>query len=269
MENDDFAPREKPRTANKVLAAAIATVAMAGAGLYVFIRGSAYFENGQFILIVFFLCSLALLFLGVLRLKIPMAGLGLVLGVICLFGAYEKFAWRRAYVESGLAGKPFILDAHVRTYPPLEVYLAAPYLGLPDWVRLARDCVEPVRATTAPGEHCGNLEDIRKTYHVDAKAEVKAYRDRMARTADQIVKGKLGKKKDYQACIARKDCAEVPLLPKDVNPDTVDPESNDYLPVRRMFWQLIDEKTVTPELCARIILCAALSKTGAITDVEF
>ncbi len=265
---DDFAPREKTRTLGKVLMATIATVAMAGAGLYVFIRGAAYFENGQFLLIGAFLLALVLVFVGTMRVRIPVAITGLVLGAVCLFGAYEKFAWRRTYVESGLSGKPFILDAHIRTYPPLESYLAAPYLGLPDWVRLARDCVEPLRAGLAAGEHCANLDDIRSTYHIDVKTELKAYRERMARTADQIVKGKLTKKKDYQACIARKDCAEVPLLPKDVDPDMIDPESNDHLPVRRMFWQLIDEKTLTPELCARIPLCAALTKTGALVNVE-
>ena len=57
-------------------------------------------------------------------------------------------------------------------------------------------------------------------------------------------------------------------MPKDVDPDMIDPDSNDHLPVRRMFWQLIDEKTLTPELCAHIPLCAALTKTGALVNVE-
>lgn len=266
---DDFAPREKTQTTNKALSAALVTVAMAGAGLYVFISGVPWFETGQYALIFLFLVLLGGLFFAVFRMRIPLAILVFALGIATLYAAHEKFAWRRDYLESGIAGKVFILDPYIRDYPPLEFYLAAPWLGLPDWVRLARDCVDPVRKGMAAGENCANLSAIQSTYHIDIKKELQAYRARMARTADQISKGKITKKKEYQSCIARKDCAEVPLLPKDIDPDSIDPESNDYLPVRRMFWQLTNEKTMTPELCASLVLCAALLKTGAISDAKF
>lgn len=266
---DDFAPREKTQTTNKVLFAALVTLALSGAGLYVFVGGVPWFEPGQYVLILLFLGILALLFFSIFRMKIPLAGLAILLGVATLYAAQEKLAWRRAYLDNGIAGKAFVLDPYIRDYPSLESYLAAPWLGLPDWVRLARECVEPVRSGLAPDEDCASLPAIEGKYHIDIKSELLSYRARMARTADQIAKGKLTKKKDYQSCVARKDCAEVPLLPKDVDPDSIDPESNDYLPVRRMFWQLTNEKTMTPELCASIVLCAALTKTGAISDAKF
>ncbi len=248
-------------SAARAMAAPIATLGLGCVGFYLFARDWAYFENGQTGLIACFLAGLVGFFFAFARKKIFFIVLAVALCGAALFASQKKYEWRRNYLEKARSGTPFVLEPYITAYPPYEEYLLASWLGKPDWVRFAHDCIEPEEE---PAKACGDLSAIRLKYNIDIMAALNTYRNKMAQTAQKIVDGKITKKIDYMNCLSSKQCAEVPLLPPDVDADMIDPESDDFLQIRKPFWQLVNDKSITPEICAWIGLCRALGKTGAL-----
>lgn len=266
MDDDDLQESGKEGfSAARAVAAPVATLALACAGFYMFAKDWSYFENGQMGLIACFLAGLVGFFFAFSRKKMALAILAVALCGLSVFASQKKYEWRRNYIESGRSGVPFPLEPYIDRYPPYEEYLLAPWLGTPDWVRFSRECIEPVLKEEEPGKSCGNLGAIRQKYNIDVMAALNSYRNKMAQTAKKIADGKLTKKIDYMNCLSSRQCAEVPLLPPGVDADALDPESDDFIRIRRPFWQLVNDKTITPEICVYMNLCRVLGKTGAVS----
>lgn len=253
--------KQEEFSATRAMVAPIATLGLGCVGFYMFAKDWAYFENGQTGLIACFLAGLVGSFFAFSRKKFFFAVLAVALCGAALFASQKKYEWRRDYLEKGASGNPFVLEPYITAYPPYEEYLLASWLGKPDWVRFAQDCIEP---ENEPEKVCSSISAILQKYNIDVTATLNAYRNKMAQTAQKIVDGKITKKIDYMNCLSSKQCAEVPLLPPDVDADMIDPESDDFLQIRKPFWQLVNDKTITPEICAWISLCRSLGKTGAL-----
>jgi len=125
-------------------------------------------------------------------------------------------------------------------------------------------CVDPVLAGRDVGEACRSIENIRATYNIDIAAQIEARRTRMAETARRIAAGELQDPLLYKACIARDECAEVPLLPPEV--DTADPDklTPAQLEISTAFWDLAEQKKMTRPVCDLIPECKAVVKLGVI-----
>lgn len=262
---DDFA---MPPATGKPAVAATLTLVVAASGIYFFVRDWAYFEVGQLVLIGIFLVSLVLLYFCIVKFRMLSAFFLVMLCMALIFASQEKYQWRREYITSGMAGKPFLLEAYIDHYPPLEEYLAAPYLEIPDWVRFSHDCIEPVVNNLQPGMNCTTTSRIKEAYNIDVRKVLRDYKARMAQTALRIERGQIAQKKRYERCIAEKQCAEVPLLPARVDPASVDPKSQDYIEIRRPFWQLINTKPdeLTVDICEYMLLCRVLTRVGALNE---
>jgi hypothetical protein len=84
----------------------------------------------------------------------------------------------------------------------------------------------------------------------------------MKRTAQRIQDGNLKTKKAYQQCLTNKTCAIIPLLPANVDAEQIEQQSTDHIKTRRMFWSLINDTQISPEICEFIDLCRALRNSG-------
>lgn len=125
-------------------------------------------------------------------------------------------------------------------------------------------CVEPALAGFEVGQACRSIENIRATYNIDIEAQIEKKRARMAATAQRIAADELQDPLIYKACIARDECAEVPLLPPGV--DISDPSrlTKSQLEISTAFWDLAEKKKMTPSVCNLIPECRAMVKLSVI-----
>ncbi len=262
LEDLDLAP--KPKVSHPVMAA-ILSILFGSIGIFFFIKDFNYFENGQIVLIVLFALFMALFFYGINKVRLGKAVFALFLAIIVIIFSQAKYNWRKEYVSMSRSNKPFALDFYIDSYPPFEDYLIASYLEKPDWVRFSRDCVEPALEERQYKSACSSMKKISETYFIDVQEALREYRNKMARTAMRIESGHINSKRRYIDCIAKRQCVPVPLLPPGVKPDSIEPESSDFLEERRAFWQLVDSNEITAEICDFMTLCKALKKTGALS----
>ncbi len=260
---DDLAVAPSEAT-NKSFTAAIVAGLVGAIGLFFFVKDWAYFEAGQMLLIVVFIVLAAGVFFSLRSVRTGTAILLIMLAIVTIFFSQQKYAWRKAYMLSAKSGNPFIFEPYIDSYPSYEQYILAPILKRPDWVRYERECAEPLAQDLKPPASCKSLTQIKAVYNIDMNKVMQDYRARMSQTAKRVQKGQIKKKNQYQACIATKQCAEIPLLPPDVDADKIDPNSTDYLEVRRPFWQLINNNDISPEICNFMTLCRILLQSGAM-----
>lgn len=127
-------------------------------------------------------------------------------------------------------------------------------------------CVEPVLAGKDDvGAACRSAQAIADTYNVDIKAHIEARHALMKATARRIAGGELLKPQDYKACIASGQCAEVPLLPHNVDPEKMTAEQR---LASEAFWDLAEQDRMTRRVCDLIPECRAMGQLKVI-DGEF
>ncbi len=123
-------------------------------------------------------------------------------------------------------------------------------------------CVEPVLAgKNDVGPACRSPQAITDTYNIDIKGHIDARHALMKTTARRIADGELLKPQDYKACIASDQCAEVPLLPADVDPEKMTPEQR---LTSEIFWDLVEQDRMTKPVCDLIAECQVMVKLNVI-----
>ena len=224
-----------------------------------------YYEEGQGILLgIYALASFALFF------ALRFARWGQIISAIILislilFYASVKFDWRKEYVDNANSGRPFIMENYIDEYPTLEEHTFGFLWSEPQWVNFTDDCITPILsgARTATPE-CRSNQTILENYNIDITQIIEKHFMKMKRTAQRIESGDMKTKNDYQRCLTNKSCAIIPLLPANVDPTTIDQQSTDYLLTRKMFWSLVNDTKMSPEICEYIDICRVLRDTGVI-----
>jgi len=105
---------------------------------------------------------------------------------------------------------------------------------------------------------CTSSEQIMVTYNIDIINAMRLHTGKMQRTAKMLEQGKLTKRSEYLQCIATKSCVSIPLLPKGVDADKLDPTSKDFIDIRQAFWSLVKDKKMSKETCGVTPICKAL-----------
>lgn len=222
----------------------------------------AFYESGHGILLIIyaiacFAAFFALRFVNTLQI----IGAIILLGLI-LFYADLKFEWQRDYYDNARHGTPFILEPYIDNYPTLEQHHFGWIWGAPRPVAFTNDCIIPhIKGHSVSGD-CKSAQNIRDTYNIDPLAMVNTHFRAMKNTAQRIESGRLSNKKQYQACLENKSCAIIPLLPADVDPQSISQQSQDYILTRKMFWSLVNDPQISPEICDYIDLCRILRDMG-------
>lgn len=130
--------------------------------------------------------------------------------------------------------------------------------------RFIRECVM-VPSESAVSESCRNEAAIKAAYGgIDVRVLIEKKRARMAATARRIAQGELQDPLRYKECIARGECAEVPLLPPDVTLSETAALTPAQQQISAAFWDLAEGESLTAPICEYIAECRVLHKTGAI-----
>ena len=241
----------------------IIAIAAAAVGLFMFFSRYEYAEAGQNYLVMGYVASCFILFFGIRLWNIPL----FVIAILALSGVMTysqlKFSWREDYIESAKAGHPFELEEYIDHYPSYEEHLFK-IMKAPDWVGFDEDCVKPALMNQSMAGQCGAIDLINQYYNIDVKRTMTEHYGRMKNTAKQIQAGKLNKRSAYIQCLASKTCATIPLLPKGVDANHIDPTSTDYIDVRTAFWSIINDKHMTLPVCNLTPLCKALINMRAV-----
>ncbi|PCI01144.1 MAG: hypothetical protein COB76_01980 [Alphaproteobacteria bacterium] len=217
-----------------------------------------YYEEGHGILAIVFAIACFALFFSLRFADITKIISAVILLGLVIFYANQKFEWRKSYIDDSNNGKPFILSPYITTYPTLEERHFGSLLGVPSWVQFAEECIEPSLKGNKAARDCKSSSSINDTYGIDALKLVNTHFTRMKRTAQKIEGGQMKSKRQYQRCLVNKTCAIIPLLPAHVEAEDIDRQSQDHIATRTMFWSLVNDPKISPEICEFMDLCRAL-----------
>lgn len=248
-------------------AAITITLAALAVGLGAFYLRYAYAEDGLRYIVITYIVACFGLFFSIRLWKIILIGIFAAMMIATQLYATHKFDWRQNYIELANMGQPFFLEEFIDRYPTYEEH-TFPFLGAPDWVRFNDECVQPALLNQVIPPRCASTDLIQRYYRLDVVMAMSTYYSRMKNTAKMVEEGKLKKRSQYAQCIADKQCATIPLLPKGVDAEQVDPSSKDYIGIRQAFWSLINDKKMSQQVCSLTPLCRALVNMKAIDPAK-
>lgn len=123
-------------------------------------------------------------------------------------------------------------------------------------------CVAPVLAGKGDvGPACRSTQAITDVYNINIRNHIDTRHALMKATARRIANGELLKPRDYKACIASGRCAEVPLLPENIDPEKMTAEQR---AVSEAFWDLAEQDVMTKAVCDLMPECQAVVKLKVI-----
>ncbi len=152
-----------------------------------------------------------------------------------------------------LAG--FFLPDFFRSSPKIHI---DPRLAL-----FHQECVDKVLKENTILPSCVSRAAIQERYKLDPLDVLDADQGRMIMAARLAARGEIMDEKDLQACIDEGRCLNFPHPEKGV-----DENSPEGLKIRRLFWHLVNNGSLTPELCQYMDVCRALVKTGIVKPKE-
>lgn len=253
-----------------LIVTSILTAIFAFLGAYVISQGWGYFDASLVYFLVAFVLALVGFYITMLVENVPLIVISLVVGIASLFLMNNSFDWRRAYIDNG-----FILEAYIGSYPSygelLMSKITTPKKDLA-LVNFADDCIgtlnKPVERFTRP-ETCQTVNGINSYYSTDLFGVMIDYHRKMASTAKRIKEGQ-AMQIAYPMCINTKRCAYVPLPPADIEENVLANTKDAQLVILRDgFWELIEERSITPNVCANMFLCNRLVDLGILSASEF
>lgn len=227
-----------------------------------------YYEEGQGILLGIYAFGCFILFFALRFTKVSQIVASVALLGLILFYANVKFDWRKTYIDNAQNGNPFILEPYITQYPTLEENTFGFLWNEPQWVAFANTCVKPAIAGAPVEKVCRSNQSINDEFDINPTTLINTHYKKMQRTAQRIQDGDLKTKNAYQRCLMNKTCAIIPLLPVGVDAEKIDQQSTDHLKTRRMFWSLINDKEISPEICEYIDLCRGLRDIGVMPIIK-
>lgn len=254
--------KEANEALNKNISLVLAGVfALIGVAVF-FFYGFAYVELSTLPYMLVYVGACALVYFSlktfnILRVLVMTVVAGLILTVSLM-----KINWQKSYYESK---EPFMFLAHIDDYPSWEENMIAPLTGAPNWVKFASECGKPAQEGEGYREDCKSLVTIKRRYNLDMNAELDEYLARMRHTASLVQRRGSLTAPQYTNCIYKRECAEIPVLPQDVKPEDIDPENQQHVYITKAYWDLVEGKPLSPEICSFITLCKVLRTTGAIS----
>lgn len=223
-----------------------------------------YLDFGHLFLVIGYMVITLVIFWALDSARILPALLGILLAAGLLYVQLAKVKWSEAYIQGLATPNAFILEDYIDSYPTLEEHIFAKTLRRKDWVRLSERCVEPALEQKPVPGFCRDTGLIEQNYRINIPAEIETFLGRMQKTAQDIESGRIRTGGQYQQCIAEKRCAPIPLLPENVDADKLANDTTQYADIRMAFWDLVEERGLTPVVCASMTLCRAMVSTGVI-----
>lgn len=255
----DTSEKDKRKTA-----AFAASIVLAVMGIFVLLTYRSYLDIGHAPVFVVYAMFNFLLFRCLKKAKIVMALISIVMITIMLGLAIVKINWNKDYLYKLTTSDAFMFEDYIERYPRLEEYYFGHFFGQPDWIRFANQCALPALRKQPVHSSCRDVVSIQRKYNISINDEINNFMARMQRTALRVKEGRLKSGVQYQACLAKKDCAPIPLLPENVDAKLISDDVSQYTDVRIAFWDLAERRGLTLHVCGVMILCQAMVYTGAL-----
>lgn len=133
-----------------------------------------------------------------------------------------------------------------------------------DVALFTQDCVETVLNDLTPPEACNTAETIEEEYGVDVFYALDVHQGRMISTVRMIADGQLLTEEDFEDCMRRDECVDIPMIPPDIRGKKGVAGTPQAQQVRETFWHLVNNGRITPETCSFTDICRAMYKLGII-----
>lgn len=224
-----------------------------------------YLDFGHLIISILYIVVSLVSYWSLLRARILPAILSVVVASGLLYFSLTKVQWNERYLHNLTTSQAFIFEDYIDSYPTLEQHLLARTLGRQDWIRFADDCIKPALERRPMGGQCRTPEQIERTYNINVDQELNRFVRRMQRTAQDIEGGRIKSGGQYQKCLAEKICAPIALLPEEADVEKLQGDTSQYVEIRQAFWDLVEEKGLTPPICLTMTLCRGLLGTGVVS----
>jgi hypothetical protein len=261
--SDDSLIDDTERDKRKKMAVIVGGTLVALQLLFLFTFRS-YLDFGHIFTTIAFLLLALFAFWSLKQAKIIPVILCIVAASGLLFLSLIKVKWNESYLQGLTTANAFVLEDYIEKYPTLEEHFFSRTLGKKDWIRLAERCVEPALNQRPVYGFCRDPSLIKEYYRIDIQEEIDTALSRMQRTARDIESGRISNAGQYRRCIAEKRCAPIPLLPGNVEAQSLANDSTQYVDVRQAFWDLVEGRGMTPQICAAMTLCRAMMAIGVV-----
>lgn len=245
----------------------IFTVILAIAGFYPLVNGWGFFDPSLIYFLIPFIIAVVVFYIAMMAEQIALIAVSVLIAIVSVVFMSNSVNWRQAYVEKG-----FVLEAYIDEYPSYMTHLMTK-IGMNDGdvVAFARDCLgshkEP-KMINSTGKYCKSLNDIQKYYGVDLEQILMDYHAKMQTTAKRIEQGQ-AMQLGYPLCINTKKCAYIPLPPAGMTEQEIKDSTDVKISIiRDGFWDLIEKKAITANVCANMYLCNRLVEIGVIGPAE-
>lgn len=223
-----------------------------------------YLDFGHIFTTIGFLVAALMVFWSLQKAKIVSSILFILLATGLLYTSLVKVKWNERYLQGLTTPNAFVLEDYIDAYPSLEGHIFSATLGKKDWIRFAETCVTPALAGRPVAGLCRDARSIRETFRIDVQQEMDAFLRRMQSTAKDVEAARIRTGSQYQQCIAEKRCAPIPLLPENVDADSLVNDSAQHIPIRQGFWDLVEDRGLTSNVCHAMVLCRAMLNTGLL-----
>lgn len=223
-----------------------------------------YLDFGHIFTTIAFLVTTLMVFWSLNKAKIAVSIVCILLASALLYMSLAKVKWNERYLQGLTTANAFVLEDYIDKYPSLEGHIFSATLGNKDWIRFAQTCVTPALAGRPVTGLCRDARSIRDTFRIDVQAEMDAFLKRMQNTAKDVEAARIRTGSQYQQCLAEKRCAPIPLLPENVDADSLANDSSQHIQVRQGFWDLVEERGLTTNVCQAMVLCRAMLNTGLL-----
>lgn len=129
-----------------------------------------------------------------------------------------------------------------------------------DTVAYRRECVDAAN----PPEQCRSAATIKSVYGVDVWEMLEIEQGRTIMTARRIDDGTLETMEDYERCLKEELCRPVPLPPQKARHNEKLLNAPETVKARKLFRHLADDGSLTPDVCAIIDVCRAMTEAGLL-----
>lgn len=113
-------------------------------------------------------------------------------------------------------------------------------------------------------ESCANLAAAEAKFSMQLIAEIDVLHGKIRDTAHKIAAGTLTDSA-YQDCLKTNECAEVPMLPKNVDPASPVAQTGDNATISKTFWAFAEKDKLDPLQCDFIPACRVAVARGILT----
>lgn len=113
-------------------------------------------------------------------------------------------------------------------------------------------------------ESCATLSGVETAFALQLIPEIQAVHVKIRDTAHKIAGGTLTDSA-YRACLKTNECAAVPMLPSNIDPESAEAKTGENAKISKTFWAFAEKENIDTLQCDYIPACALAVSSGLLT----